>query len=82
MGLFRAVDQVVEQDAEASLRVRIKVPYHSGEIVGAVQRLDHDAFEAEICSPHLLDQFGVVVALDEDATGKRHTRFCLDRHAA
>ena len=37
------------------------------EVVDAVEALDHDALDAQVVAPHLLDQLGVVDALDPDA---------------
>ena len=42
------------------------------QVVDAAQVLDHHALDAQIVAPHLLDQFGVVAALDVDPAGKRH----------
>ena len=45
------------------------------QVVGAVETLDHDAFDAKIVAPHLLDQLGVVHAFDQDArAGARRGR--------
>ena len=38
----------------------------AGEVVDAAQVLDDDALDAQVVAPHLLDQLGVVPALDED----------------
>ena len=37
-----------------------------GQVVDAVQRLHDDALDAQVVAPHLLDQLGVVLALDVD----------------
>ena len=39
-----------------------------------MQRLDDDALDAQVVAPDLLDQLGVVLALDVDAAGARDPR--------
>ena len=38
----------------------------AGEVVDAVHRLDDDADVAQVVAPHVLEQLGVVAALDPD----------------
>ena len=40
-----------------------------GQVVDAFEVLDHDALDPQVVAPDLLDQLGVVPALDEDAAG-------------
>ena len=40
-----------------------------GQVVDALEVLDDDALDAQVVAPDLLDQFGVVAALDEDPAG-------------
>ena len=40
-----------------------------GEVVDAAEVLDDDALDAQVVAPDLLDQLGVVAALDEDPAG-------------
>ena len=67
--LLGAGDEVVEQHAEAALRARLELGHGTDEVVGAVQRLDDDAELAQVVAPHVLDQLGVVAALDPDPAG-------------
>ena len=64
--LLRAFHQVVDQDAEAPSGARGQVADGVGEVVHAVQHLDHDALDPQVVAPDSLDQLGVVAALDED----------------
>ena len=58
-------------------------PDDLGQVVGAVERLDHHALDPQVVAPHPLDQLGVVDALDEDAAGPGHPRRrCRARRAS
>jgi hypothetical protein len=72
--LLRAVDEVVEQHAQATLGRGAEGRNGGDEVVGAVQRLDHDAEVAQVVAPHVLDELGVVAALHPDAAGPRRAR--------
>ena len=50
-GFFGAVDEVVEEDAEAAAIIRAKAAYPLGEIVGALELFDDHAFGAKV-RPH------------------------------
>ena len=69
--LLRPGDQVVDQDADAALRARLEVAQVLGEVVDAAEVLDDDALDPQVVAPDLLDELGVVPALDEDAAGAR-----------
>ena len=43
-----------------------------GQVVDAAEVLDDDALDAQVVAPDLLDQLGVVAALDEDPAGAGH----------
>ena len=45
-----------------------------GQVVDAVEVLDDDALDPQVVAPDLLDQLGVVAALDEDPAGAGHPR--------
>ena len=47
-GFFGAVDEVVEEDAEAAAIIRAKAAYPLGEIVGALELFDDHAFDAKV----------------------------------
>ena len=66
---LESVDQVVEQDAQTAPGSRPETADDLGEVVGSVEQLDDDAFDAQVVAPHLLDELGVVTALDQDAAG-------------
>ena len=71
-GLLRAVDEVVEQHAESTAGAGAERAHDLVEVVGTVEALDHHALDAQVVAPHLLDQLGVVDALDEDPAGPGH----------
>ena len=73
-GLLGAVDQVVEQHAQPPLGPGPEVGDHVGQVVHAVEPLDDHALDPQVVAPHLLDQLGVVDALDQDAAGPGHPR--------
>ena len=55
----------------------------AGEVVDAVHELDDDALDAQVVAPDLLDELGVVPALDVDARAARHPGArAVDRHRA
>ena len=68
--LLRAPHQVVDQHAEPPSLGRAELAHDRGQVVHAVQRLDDDALDAQVVAPDLLDQFGVVLALDVDAAAR------------
>ena len=67
--LLGALDQVVDEDADPALRAGPEVAQVVGEVVDAAEVLDDDALDAQVVAPDLLDQLGVVAALDEDPAG-------------
>ena len=64
--LLRAGDQVVEQHAEPPFGAGANSGDRGDEVVGAVHRLDDDAELAQVVAPDVLDELGVVLALDPD----------------
>ena len=69
-GLLGPGDEVVDEHAEAALRRRAERGDGGGEVVDAVHRLDDDAELAQVVAPHVLEQLGVVAALDPDPAGR------------
>ena len=65
-GLLRPRDEVVDQHADAALRSGLEVAEVVGEVVDAAEVLHHDALDPQVVAPDLLDELGVVAALDED----------------
>ena len=65
IGVFGAGDQVVDENADASVRSGTELAQLSRQVVNA-EVLDDDAFEPQVVTPDLLDQLGVVATLDED----------------
>ncbi len=57
---------MVDQHADAAARPGSEVAQLVGQVVDAVEHLDDDALEAQVLAPDLLDELGVVAALDED----------------
>ncbi len=70
-GLLRPWDEMVDQHAELASLPGCERSDDRRQVVDAVQRLDHDARDAEVVAPYLLDQFGVMHALDVDPRGGR-----------
>ena len=66
--------QVVDQHTEPPAAFRGEFGDDPGEIVHAAEVLDHYADVAQVIAPDLLDQFGVVPALDVDPAGQRDLR--------
>src|SRR5581483_1831497 len=79
--LFRSRDEVVDQYSQAGVRAGRERCDVLRQAVDPVEALDDDALYAQVVAPDLLDELGVVDALDPDAAGARHT--CpLPRHGA
>ena len=72
--LLRPRDEVVDQHAEPAPRPGGEAAHRRRQVVDAVQRLDHDPLDAQVVAPHLLDELGVVDALDPDPAGPRDPR--------
>ena len=64
--LLGARHQVVDQHAEPAAAAPGRSPDPPGQLVDAVQRLDHDRLDPQVVAPDPLDQGGVVPALDPD----------------
>src|SRR5215217_6718043 len=73
---------MVDQYTEPASWARAKLLHDADEIVDAAEMFDNDALDAQIVSPHLLDEFGVVAAFDVDAAGQRDFGGGADRHGA
>ena len=71
-GLLAAGDEVVDEHAQAVAGAGAEGVDDLGQVVDAVEALDDDALDAQVVAPHLLDQLGVVDALDQDAAGPGH----------
>ena len=65
---------MVDEDAESTVGPGPNSAHDGGEIVDAAEVFDDDALDAEVRTPHLFDEFGVVPALDVDAAGQRGPR--------
>jgi hypothetical protein len=58
---------VVDEHAETSSRAWSKAPCSGREVVHPVDRFDDDTLDPQVVTPDLLDEFGVVQALDPDS---------------
>src|SRR5665647_325431 len=67
LGLLGPGDEVVDENPEATTRAWCEVTNDGSEIVDTVKHLDHYPLDPQVVAPDLLDQLGVVPALDEDA---------------
>jgi hypothetical protein len=58
---------MVRQDAEPAPGSRGEGGDASGQVVDAVEHFDYYAFQREVGTPDLGDEFGIVPAFDPDA---------------
>ena len=61
--------QVVDEHADPALGPGPEVAQVLGEVVDALEVLHDDALDPQVVAPDLLDELGVVAALDEDPAG-------------
>src|SRR2546426_3549527 len=79
--LLRAFDQVIHQYAEPPSWARLEAVDDAGQVVDASQVLDDDTLDAQVVTPHLLDELGVVPAFDVDAARSGDLRpYVVDGH--
>ena len=64
--LLRARHEVVDQHPDPAVRARTEVTQVAGQVVDAAEVLHDHALEPQVVAPDLLDQLGVVPALDID----------------
>ena len=57
---------MVDEHADAAAGPGAEVAQVAGQVVDAAEVLDDDALDPQVVAPDLLDQLGVVPALDED----------------
>nr|BFF10785.1 hypothetical protein GCM10025699_20880 [Microbacterium flavescens] len=69
--LLRVRHEVVDEHAVPTGGRRRLFVEHRLEQIDALQVLDHDALGPQVVSPHLLDELGIMAALDEDAARPR-----------
>lgn len=62
---------MVEEHASAAAGPRLELGEHPVKVVGTVEQLNDDPLDAQVVTPDLLDELGVVLALDEDAARHR-----------
>src|SRR5665811_2024594 len=65
--LLAARYEVVDEHAQSPLGVRSELLHDGGQVVDTAEVLDRDPHVAQVVTPHLLDELGVVTALDVDA---------------
>ena len=70
--LLGARHEVVDEHAHPAPGPGLELGDRAGEVVDAVEHLDDDALDAQVVAPDLLDELGVVAALDEDPRPARH----------
>ena len=78
-GLLGAGHQVVDEHAEPRAGPGRELGHDRGQVVDAAQVLHHHADVAQVVAPDLLDQLGVVQALDVDPAGLGHLGPALRR---
>ena len=69
--LFRAGYEVIKQDPEAPLRTRPKRVDRPAKVIGTMERFDHDPHLAQFIAPDMLDELGVMDALNPDPMRQR-----------
>lgn len=67
---FRAGYEVIDEYAGSTPWPRGEFVEMLGEGIDALEVFDDDPFHTKIGAPHLLDEFGIVATLDEDAAGQ------------
>ncbi len=72
--LLGSGNEVIHEHPESRARSGLPFADDGRQIVDAAEVLDDDALGPQIAAPDLLDQFGVVAPLDENAAGARHAR--------
>ena len=77
MPLLGAFHEMVEEDPESPFGRWGELGHHRGEVVGSVEGFDDYRFGSQIITPHLLDQFGVVVAFHQNPAGFGHLGFLV-----
>ena len=70
-GLLRAGHEVVDEHAQPAVGVGGELLDDGDQVVDAAEVLDGDALDPQVVAPDLLDQLGVVAALDVDAARQR-----------
>ena len=73
---------MVDEHAEATARARPEVEHRLGEMIEAVETFDDHTLGPKVVAPDLLDELGVVHALDEDAAGLGDAWLVIDCHRA
>lgn len=71
--LLRAGDQVINENTDPSTWAWDEGGKHIFEVIDALQVLDNNTLPAEVGTPHLLDEFGVVAPLNKNSTGTSHS---------
>jgi hypothetical protein len=64
--LLRSGDEMVDEDAQQPLGAGPELGDRGLQMIDPVQRFDDDAELAQIVPPYVLEQFGIVLALDPD----------------
>ena len=65
---------MVHQNAEPAPGPGLELGHDTDQVVDAAEVLDDDPLDAQVLTPHLRNEFGVVAALDIDPTGPGHPR--------
>jgi hypothetical protein len=65
-------DQMVDQNSQPSGWPRPELNDGPIQVIDPVEALDHHTLDAQVVTPHPLDQFGVVDSLDPDAPRPGH----------
>src|SRR5436190_9753576 len=73
---------MVDEHTEPASWSWAKLLHDADEVVDAAEMFDNNTLDAQVISPHLLDEFGVVAAFDVDAAGQRDFGFGTYRHGA
>ena len=66
---FEPGDEVVDENAEPTPRTGPELGHDADQVVDTTEVLDDDTLDAQVVTPDLRDEFGVVAALDIDPAG-------------
>jgi hypothetical protein len=62
-------DEVIDKNTDPTTPIWLDVGQSLSQMVDALEVLDDDTFDAQVVTPDLLDELGVMAALDEDPAG-------------
>jgi hypothetical protein len=81
--LLAPLDQVIHQDPESAGRAGTERLDGAAQVIDAIEPFDDHGFDAEVVTPHPLDQLGIVHPFDKQASRPGRPGGCAGyRHRA